>query len=198
MNLQSVMLEDEYVKLMPMTIAHIDDLYQAGQDLSIWKWTTFNYCESLAATKEWIESCLTKATHGTQLPFVVFDKITQSIVGSTSYLNIDLDHALIEIGYTFLSLQAQRSHVNRRCKLLLLTHAFEALKLNRVQLQTHEKNDKSRNAILGIGAKFEGITRHCRIQHDGSVRSSAIYSIIKPEWQQVQANLKGKIDVYTA
>jgi len=198
MNLQAVTLQDEYVKLMPMTFAHIDDLYRAGQDLSIWKWTTFNYCASYAATKEWVESCLTNATQGTQLPFVIFDKKSQTIVGSTSYLNIDLDHAAIEIGYTFLTPSAQRSHVNRRCKLLLLTHAFSKLKLNRVQLQTHEKNDKSRNAILGIGAKFEGITRYCRIQHDGSVRSSAIYSIIKPEWPQALTKLKGKIDVYSA
>lgn len=198
MNLQTVILEDKYVKLVPMTIAHSDDLYLAGQDLSIWKWTTFNYCRSPAATKEWVKSCLKNATQGTLLPFVIFDKVTQSIVGSTSYLNINLDHKAIEIGYTFLSPPTQRSHVNRRCKLLLLAHAFETLQLNRVQFQTHEKNDKSRNAISGIGAKFEGITRNCRIQHDGSVRSSAIYSIIKPEWQQVQANLEGKIDVYTA
>ena len=188
-----ITLEDEYVALKPMQTCHINDLYAAGKDLSIWQWTTANYCETLDITKQWVESCLENARLDIQRPFVIVDKAQDKIVGSTSYLNIFLEHKVVEIGFTFLNPSAQRSYVNRRCKLLLLTHAFETLKLNRVALQTHEKNQRSRAAILAIGTTFEGIHRDCRIQQDGSIRSSAFYSMIKPEWPQAKLQLLAKL-----
>ncbi|MBL4631282.1 MAG: GNAT family N-acetyltransferase [Paraglaciecola sp.] len=193
MALESITLEDQYVALKPMTTSHIDDLFVAGKDLSIWQWTTFNYCETLDITKKWVNSCLKNANLNIQQPFVIIDKTQSKVVGSTSYLNIFLEHKSIEIGFTFLNPTAQRSYVNRRCKLLLLSHAFETLKLNRVALQTHAKNQRSRTAISAIGATFEGIHRDCRIQQDGSVRSSAFYSIIKSEWPQVKSQLQTKL-----
>ena len=195
MLMPSVTLQDKYVQLEPMTLAHIDDLYKAGQELCIWKWTTHNYCASLDATKAWVHACLKSQRLGMQQPFVIIDKTNNKIVGSSSYLNISLQHKAIEIGYTFLNPSAQKSYVNRRCKLLLLTHAFETLMLNRVALQTHEKNTRSRNAILGIGAQFEGIHRDDRIQEDGSLRSSAFYSVIKSEWPQVKSTLQNKLTI---
>jgi RimJ/RimL family protein N-acetyltransferase len=193
MTQESMRLEDEYVALKPMQPSHIKDLYHAGKDLAIWQWTTANYCQTLDITKQWVESCIEKARLNLQHPFVIVDKTQNEIVGSTSYLNISVEHKFIEIGFTFLNPSAQRSFVNRRCKLLLLTHAFETLKLNRVAFQTHQKNQRSRNAILGIGATFEGIHRDCRIQQDRSIRSSAVYSIIKPEWPQVKCKLLTKL-----
>lgn len=193
MTLESMILEDKYVALKPMQTSHIQGLYDAGKDLSIWQWTTAKYCETLDITKQWVGSCLENSDLNLQRPFVIIDKSQNEIVGSTSYLNISLEHKSIEIGFTFLTPKAQRSYVNRRCKLLLLTHAFETLNLNRVAFQTHEKNQRSRNAILGIGATFEGIHRDCRIQQDGSIRSSAVYSIIKPEWPQVKCKLLAKL-----
>lgn len=193
MALETISLEDEYVALKPMQTSHIEELYSAGKDLSIWQWTTAKYCETLEATTQWVESCLENARQNVQYPLVIIDKTQDKIVGSTSYLNIFLEHKAIEIGFTFLTPSAQRSFVNRRCKLLLLAHAFETLQFNRVALQTHEKNQCSRTAILAIGATFEGIHRDCRIQQDGSIRSSAIYSIIKPEWPNVKSALLAKL-----
>lgn len=193
MALKPITLEDEYVALKPMQISHANDLYAAGIDLSIWQWTTANYCQTLEITKKWVVSCLESAHLNLQQPFVILDKTQGKIVGSTSYLNIFLEHKAIEIGFTFLTPSAQRTYVNRRCKLLLLTHAFEILKLNRVAFQTHEMNQRSRMAILAIGATFEGIQRDCRIQQDGSIRSSAFYSIIKPQWSQVRSQLLAKL-----
>jgi len=194
--LTPVELEDDKVKLIPMSLEHCQALTAAGSDLSIWQWTTFNYCKNLSATTAWVESCLENQKNGQLLPFVIIDKITDKIVGSTSYLNISPDHLALEIGYTFLNPSAQRSFVNRRCKLLLLSYAFEQLSANRVALQTHEKNEKSRKAILAIGAQFEGIQRNCRIQDDGTIRSSAFYSIIKPEWLEAKKSLIEKIASY--
>lgn len=193
MTQESMTLEDEYVALRPMQTSHIKDLYSAGKDLSIWQWTTANYCQTLDITKQWVEVCLENARLNIQQPFVIMDKTQHKIVGSTSYLNISLEHKSIEIGFTFLNPGAQRSFVNRRCKLLLLSHAFETLRLNRVAFQTHQKNQRSRTAILAIGATFEGIHRDCRIQQNGSIRSSAFYSIIKPEWPQAKSELLTKL-----
>jgi RimJ/RimL family protein N-acetyltransferase len=193
MTQESMTLEDDYVALKPMKTSHIQELYSAGKDISIWQWTTANYCQTLDTTQQWVESCLENARLNLQQPFVIVDKTQNEIVGSTSYLNISVEHKSIEIGFTFLNPSAQRSFVNRRCKLLLLTHAFETLGLNRVAFQTHEKNQRSRTAILAIGATFEGIHRDCRIQQDGSIRSSAIYSIIKPEWPQTKSKLLAKL-----
>jgi RimJ/RimL family protein N-acetyltransferase len=193
MTQESMTLEDEYVALRPLQTSHIKDLYSAGKDLSIWQWTTANYCQTLDITKQWVESCIENARLNLQQPFVIVDKTQHKIVGSTSYLNISLEHKAIEIGFTFLNPSVQRSFVNRRCKLLLLSHAFETLRLNRVAFQTHQKNQRSRTAILAIGATFEGIHRDCRIQQDGSIRSSAFYSIIKPEWPQAKSELLTKL-----
>ena len=88
MALESIILEDEYVALKPMQTCHIEELYDAGKDLSIWQWTTSKYCETLDATKQWVESCLENARLNTQWPFVIMDKTQDRIVGSTSYLNI--------------------------------------------------------------------------------------------------------------
>ena len=193
MTLGTIILEDQFVALKPMQTSHIEALYNAGKHPSIWKWTTAKYCITPEATQQWVNTCLDNAKLNTQHPFVIVDKTQNKIVGSTSYLNIFLEHKAIEIGFTFLTPSAQKSYVNRRCKLLLLTHAFETLNLNRVALQTHEKNQGSRNAISGIGATFEGIQRDCRIQQDGSVRSSAFYSIIKSEWPITKKNLLSRL-----
>lgn len=203
--LKPVHLEDDKVKLIPMTLEHCQALTEAGDDLAIWQWTTFNYCKDLKTTTNWVNSCLASQADGQQLPFVIIDKTidetpnqtSNKIVGSTSYLNISPNNLALEIGYTFLNPTAQRSFINRRCKLLLLSYAFEQLNANRVALQTHEKNKKSRNAILGIGAQLEGVQRDCRIQEDGTIRSSAFFSIIKPEWSKVKEKLSNKIAQYS-
>lgn len=191
--MKPVTLEDDAVALYPMSHSQQQELHQAGMHESIWQWTTESYCLTSSSTEQWINACLERQEQGSQLAFSIFDKHRNQIVGSTSYLNINLPHGAIEIGYTFLTPAVQRSSVNRRCKLLLLRYAFEQLQVNRVAFQTHEKNHISRTAILGIGAQFEGVLRDCRIQQDGSIRSSAVFSIIKSEWPAVQANLQAKI-----
>ena len=194
MSLPAVLLEDDYVALKAMELSHAEGLYQACQVPAIWSWYTYNYCESLDTTKAWVETCIENTRKGSQQAFVIVDKMNDKIVGSTSYLNIDLANRAIEIGYTFIAPEAQRSHINRRCKLLLLSHAFETLLVNRVALQTHEHNSQSRKAILGIGAQFEGILRMCRVYQDGSVRSSAYYSVIEPQWPDTKSRLVDKIN----
>lgn len=186
-------IEDEFVTLELMQAEHVAGLYAAGQYDEIWQWTTAPYCLTAESTLDWVNLCMDQYTIRAQIPYVIIDKRKQCIIGSTSYLNISIPNKCLEIGFTFLSPSAQKTSINRRCKLMLLSYAFETLQCNRVALQTHEKNSKSRNAIEGIGAKYEGTMRNCRIQHNGDIRSSVVYSIIALEWPTVKTMLSENI-----
>ena len=107
-------------------------------------------------------------------------------------MSIVPEHKRLEIGWTWIGVAYQRTGMNREAKLLQLTHAFEALEANRVEFKTHARNDRSRNALAGIGATFEGVFRHHTIMPDGSLRDSAWFSIVAPEWPTVKARLAGR------
>jgi N-acetyltransferase len=130
---------------------------------------------------------------GLELPFATVDAEAGRILGSTRFMAIEPAHRRVEIGSTFLAASSQRTHVNTEAKLLMLTHAFETWKVNRVELLTDELNERSRAAIVRIGAQPEGILRAHRVMPDGRVRDSAIYSITRPEWPGVQAALADRL-----
>jgi RimJ/RimL family protein N-acetyltransferase len=123
-------------------------------------------------------------------PFVIIERATGAPVGSTRYLDIQRKHRTLEIGSTWLARRVWRSRVNTECKYLLLRHAFEELKVMRVQLKTDRRNARSRAAIERIGARFEGILRHHMLVRGDVVRDSACYGIIDTEWPEVKARLE--------
>ena len=127
------------------------------------------------------------------MPYVIIRRDTGQIVGSTRFWKVDLANRKMEIGHTWLGSSIQRSGINTEAKYLLLTHAFETMQAIRVQFTTDELNEKSRAAILRIGAKQEGIVRHERIMPDGRKRNSVRFSIIDPEWPEVKAMLQQKM-----
>ena len=109
-------------------------------------------------------------------------------------MSIVPEHRRLEIGWTWIGSAYQRTGANREAKLLQLTHAFETLGANRVEFKTHVRNERSRAALEGIGATFEGIFRQHTIMPDGSLRDSAWFSVISPEWPAVKAALQGGLD----
>jgi RimJ/RimL family protein N-acetyltransferase len=111
------------------------------------------------------------------------------VIGSTRYANIDLPNRRLEIGWTWITSAYQRTGVNTEAKLLLLTHAFETLRLNRVELKTDALNQKSRAAIARIGAMEEGTFRKHLVTSTGRVRDTVYFSIIDTEWPAVKARL---------
>jgi N-acetyltransferase len=131
---------------------------------------------------------------GTVMPFVIVRRQDGRVVGSTRFWKIDRVNRKLEIGSTWLSASAQRTGINIEAKLLLLTHAFEVMQCVRVQFTTDELNEKSRAAILGIGAKQEGVVRHERIMPDGRKRNSVRFSIIDDEWPDVKAMLEARLN----
>jgi RimJ/RimL family protein N-acetyltransferase len=184
-----VILEGRHVRLEPLTKAHLTALAQVGLDEELWRWipTAVRTAEEMAA---YIETALQEQERGVSLPFVILEKGTGRAVGSTRYGNIDRTHHRVEIGWTWVARDWQRTAINTEAKYLLLRHAFETLGCLRVELKTDSLNEKSRAAILRIGAKEEGIFRNHMITESGRIRHSVYFSIIESEWPAVKARLE--------
>lgn len=192
MKVEPIILESEAVRLVPLEISHLDDLYEAGADESLWLWTT-NLIESKADMRRYVETALDEFERKVSLPFVTIDKSRNKIVGSTRFGNIDVRNRRAEIGWTWINPQWQRSAVNTEAKLLMLTHAFEFWNCVRVELKTDALNEKSRTAILRLGAVQEGILRRHQITDTGRFRDTVYFSIIDSEWQTIKAALNVKL-----
>ena len=189
---QPVVLTGERVVLRPLETAHFEGLLSIGVDARIWEFISINGADPVRLTTH-LKSALLKRATGEQYPFTVFDKQTGAIIGATMYHNIFPEHRKLEIGWTWYRPDYWRTGTNRECKLLLLTHCFEALGLARVQLVTDERNVRSRTAILGIGATFEGVLRKERIKADGHFRNTAMYSILDDEWPAIKERLSRQL-----
>jgi RimJ/RimL family protein N-acetyltransferase len=143
--------------------------------------------------RRYIETALKWQAEGTALPFATIEKGSGKAVGSTRYANIERTHRRLEIGWTWITPSWQRTAVNTEAKYLMLRHAFETLGCIRVELKTNSLNRKSRDAMLRIGAKEEGILRNHMINPDGSIRHTAYYSVIDSEWPEVKKRLEEKL-----
>jgi RimJ/RimL family protein N-acetyltransferase len=184
-----VTLEGQYVRLEPLLPAHEEPLIAAASDGRLWNSTVTIVPSSPARMIDYIQAALDGQATGKELPFVVTRKSTNQIVGTTRFYEIRPRDRAVAIGYTWLAKSAQRTAVNTESKLLLLTHAFEHWRCNRVELITDVLNRQSRAAILRLGAKQEGILRRHLILPSGRIRDSVIFSIIVDEWPEVRARL---------
>jgi N-acetyltransferase len=195
MKIEPVILEGEFVRLEPLKIEHFDRLCEVGLDESLWRLTA-NVVKTRDDLRRYVDAALADFEKKIALPFVTIDRAQQRIVGSTRFGNIDVNNRKAEIGWTWINPRWQRTYINSEAKLLMLTQAFETWKCIRVELKTDALNDKSRNAILRIGAREEGTLRHHMITETGRFRDSVYFSIIDSEWQDVKRNLSAKLRSY--
>lgn len=144
--------------------------------------------------RAYIETALDEQAHGVSLPFAIVEKASGRAVGSTRYGNIDRAHRRVEIGWTWVARLWQHTSVNTESKYLLLRHAFETLRCIRVELKTDSLNERSRAAILRIGAREEGVFRNHMITASGRIRHSVYFSITDAEWPSVKAQLEEKLN----
>ncbi|WP_117233001.1 GNAT family N-acetyltransferase [Vibrio maerlii] len=191
--LKETELESTSVKLIPMRKDHADDIVRAASDGELWKlwYTSVPHQDNVHA---YIDEALRQQSEGLALPFVVVDKVSQKIIGSTRFCTADSKNQRVEIGYTWYSKSYQRSSVNTECKILLLTHAFEILDAIAVQFTTHWHNQASRTAIDRLGAKQDGVIRNHQKMPNGGYRDTVIFSIISSEWPVVKQSLLHKLD----
>lgn len=192
MRVTPVTLEGRYVRLEPLTPGHEEALSQVGLDEDLWRWipVPVRTRQEMAA---YIETALKDQASGMALPFVQVDKTSGRVVGSTRYANIEPAHYRLEIGWTWVGRAWQRTAVNTEAKYLLLRHAFETLGCMRVEFKTDSLNERSRAAILRIGAREEGIFRNHMITASGRVRHTVYYSIVDTEWPEVKRRLEARL-----
>ena len=186
--LEPVTLSGANVRLEPLEQRHCGDLIEAVKDGELWRlW----YTSIPAPEKMEVEINRRRGLQaaGSMLPFAVIDLGSGKAAGMTTYMNADAAHKRVEIGSTWYRRSVQRTPINTQCKLLLLTHAFEALDCIAVEFRTHFFNHASRRGIERLGAKLDGILRSHQIAADGTLRDTCVYSIIASEWPTVKSHL---------
>ena len=186
LSIEPVTLRGEGVCLEPLSQDHAQGLYNRGRYAPDWAFMPRGCFIDLADTRQWIEEALAAPD---QLPFAIVETQKGKVVGSTRYLNIRPEHRSLEIGWTWLGQEWQRTWVNTRVKLLLLSHAFDRLGCLRVEFKTDARNQRSLQALERMGATREGVLRkHLIVQGDHS-RDSVYFSVIDDEWPQVKERL---------
>ena len=192
MVVEPVILHGRHVRLEPLTPAHAAGLAEVGLDEELWKWipTPVRTPEEMSA---YVQSALQDQAAGTALPFALIEKSSGRTIGSTRYANIERLHHRLEIGWTWVARPWQRTPINTEAKYLLLRHAFETLKCMRVELKTDSLNERSRAAILRIGATQEGIFRNHMMTATGRIRHTVYFSIVESEWPEVKARLEARL-----
>jgi N-acetyltransferase len=190
--IEPVTLTGRHVQLEPLAAAHHDALIAAASDGELWKlWYTS--VPSPHTMRSWLETALAMRAHE-DLAFAIRDLRDGSIVGSTRYFRVDAANRRLELGHTWYARRAQRTGINTEAKLLLLGHAFEALRCIAVELRTHWMNQQSREAIARLGAKQDGVLRNHQRMADGTLRDTVVFSIIDSEWPTVKRHLQYKLE----
>jgi RimJ/RimL family protein N-acetyltransferase len=187
--LEPVILTGRLIQLEPLRLDHVPRLAEVALDPAIWQWTIARPA-SETDVRAWAETAIANWEAGTESPFATIDVASGRPIGSSRYMNIALEHRRLEIGWTWVAPAWQRTGANREAKLLMLGHAFETLGCRRVEFKTDSLNERSRTALLGIGATFEGIFRNHMVMPDGRMRHSAYYRVIDDEWPEVRTALE--------
>ena len=187
--LEPVVLEGEHVLLEPLSLDHLDDLARVAFDEEIWRWTS-ERAMSPGELRAYVERALSAARTGSVLPFATFSRTAGRAIGSTRFATFEPANRRLEIGWTWIGREWQRTVVNTEAKFLMLAHAFEKLGCVRVELRTDTLNERSRAAILRIGGREEGVLRKHAITSTGRVRDDVYYSILDDEWPAVKDRLR--------
>ena len=185
-------LTGDRVTLEPLAHEHADDLRAAVADGDLWR-TWYSSIPAPAQVDAEIDRRLAEHEAGRMVPFAVRDRPTGRVVGSTTFLAVDVANRRVEIGATFLAKSAQRSGINTESKLLMLSHAFETWQCIAVEFRTHWHNVQSRTAIAGLGAKQDGVLRNHQIGRDGTLRDTVVFSITASEWPTVRLSLAERL-----
>jgi RimJ/RimL family protein N-acetyltransferase len=189
-----VTLHGSHVRLEPLSLDYLPGLCAIGLDEDLWR-ISVSQIRTVEDMRAYLIQALSEQTSGSALPFATIDERTGAVIGSTRFGNIDVANRRVEIGWTWLGTSWQRTAANTEAKLLMLSHAFEVWQCLRVEFKTDVLNQRSRNAILRIGAKEEGIFRQHMLTASGRVRDSVYFSIIAEEWVGVKGRLEGMLGI---
>ena len=186
------------VRVEPLSAEHEAGLIDAAGDPEMFTWMPVDMASSRDALHEWLMSTLAGAREGSAVPFAIIGADSGRVLGSTRFLELRFEHLRAEIGWTWLARSAWSTGANVETKLLLLEHAFERVGLRRVEFKTDARNERSRGALLALGATFEGILRKHMVVRDAGARDSAYYSVIDDEWPAVKRHLADRLSATLA
>ena len=185
-------LAGRHVRLEPLSLAHLPGLCEVGLDPELWR-ITVSHVATPDDMRRYVEATLADREAGTALPYAQVEVASGRVVGSTRLANWAPTHRRIEIGWTWIAPPWQRTAINTEAKLLLMTHAFEALGCQRVELKTDAINDRSRAAIVRLGAVEEGTLRRHTVTDLGRTRDTVFFSVLADEWPRVKAGLEARL-----
>lgn len=189
--LPSTELRGHLVRLEPLTEEHIPELQTIGGHEEIWTYTS-SRAASEDAMQQYVAGLLLEYSEGTSLPFAVRHEETRCIVGTTRLKKLSRANASAMVG-SWYTPAVWRTGVNVEAKLLLLSLAFERLGCIRVEFQTDSENERSRRALLRLGATQEGILRAHQVTREGRRRDSVVFSVLDYEWPAVREHLEERL-----
>jgi N-acetyltransferase len=189
-----VTLECRVVRLEPLRREHAADFWDVAKDNleDIFRWFPYRM-QTFEDFDRLVQNAFAEQTRGESVVFATIERSSGRVIGSTRFMNIDRANSRVEIGSTWIAPPWQRTAVNTEAKYLMLFHAFEIWRCVRVELKTDALNQKSRNAILRLGAKEEGTFRKHLLTWTGRIRDSVYFSILDIEWLEVKARLEQKL-----
>ena len=190
---EPIHLEARGIRLAPLSLEHETGLRAAAADGELWNIRVTSVPEP-DQTRKYIEDALSMREAGNRFAFAVLDAASGTVLGSSSYHDILPAVKRLEIGYTWYARRCQRTHINTACKLLMMTHAFEALTCNVVGWRTDNFNFASQAAIERLGARKDGVIRGHALRRDGTIRDTVMYSLRSGEWPEVKAQLVHQLD----
>ncbi|MCJ7467151.1 MAG: GNAT family N-acetyltransferase [Maribacter sp.] len=176
-----IVLENEFVKLLPLTLDNIQNLYPVASQKKLVAFSPSDI-ETPEALKEYVTMALELKNKKQAIPFIVFDKTRQEYAGSTRFMNIQWANKVLEIGSTWIGREFQGSGLNAHMKILMVDYAFEKMDFEKVEFRIDERNIRSRKAVEKLGAKLEGILRKNVYLLDGYKRNTCCYGLLKEEW----------------
>jgi RimJ/RimL family protein N-acetyltransferase len=187
-------LEGSVIRLEPVRREHSPIFWEAARDSvdAIFQWIPYSM-KTAEDFDRFVAKTLEEEQRGESVPFATVERSSGRVIGSTRFMNIDRVNRRVEIGSTWITPAWQRTAVNTEAKYLMLRHAFEVWGCVRVELKTDALNQKSRNAILRLGAKEEGTLRKYLVTWAGRIRDTVYFSILDTEWPEVKTRLEGKL-----
>lgn len=183
MKIAPVTLTGQRARLLPMIREHMDALFAAANFPAIWEHTGTSPLTTRDALERYVDTALRERDEGRGIPFVTTDAVTGEVIGSTRFANFSLPDRRVEIGWTWMRPDRQRTGINGEAKSLMLQHAFDVWGALRVEIKTDVRNARSRAAIERIGGTCEGIFRQHMVVRDGRVRDTVYYSITDIDWR---------------
>ena len=190
--MEPVALEGKFVRLEPLSPSHVDPLTRIGVDPRIWEFSR-TLLESRSDVERYVAKALATRDAGTAIPFATIERASGSVVGSTRFENIDVENRRTEIGWSWLNPRWWRTPINSEAKYLMLRHAFERWECIRVEFKTLTTNQRSRDAVLRLGAREEATLRR-RLRHkDGTFVDAVYFAILREEWPEVKRALEHRL-----